>query len=64
MCGEIPKENVLEPGNFVIIDTDHIIEYNEQDMNEQKYKGGRTSLMYDLEERYLKEKSKKEEMAR
>lgn len=60
LVGEIPKENILEPGNFVIIDTDHIIKYNEQHMNFKKYEGGRTPLMYELEERYLKEKSEKE----
>ena len=62
--GENTKENILEPGNFVIIDTDHIIKYNERHMKEEKYEGGRTSLMYELEERYLKEKAEKEQNVR
>lgn len=59
--GEISKKDILEPGKFVIIDTDYIIEYNEQHMKERKYEGGRTETMYDLEERYLKEKAEKEQ---
>ena len=33
-------------------------------MKEEKYEGGRTFLMYELEERYLKEKAEKEQNVR
>lgn len=61
VIGNISKKDILEPGNFVIIDTDYIIEYNEQDMKERRYEGVRTETMYELEERYLKEKEQQNE---
>ncbi len=33
-------------------------------MTQKRYEGGRTPLMYELEERYLKEKSEKEQNMR
>lgn len=52
---------MLDAGNYVVLDTDLLIEYNEEEMKKKSYEGGRTNEMYYFEERYLREKSEKEQ---
>ena len=62
LSGQI-KEEVLEAGNYVVLDTDHIEKYDEFKMKNRKYKGPRVSMTYKFEERYkkiIKKKSSEE----
>lgn len=44
---------VLNAGDYVIIDTDYIEKYNEFKMSHHEYYGPRENKTYDFERRYL-----------
>ncbi len=58
MIGELPKEDVLRKGDYVIIDTDYIQTYDKRKLSAPS-KNGTPGIQEDFEDRYNKEKAER-----
>ncbi len=54
MTGELSKNQILPAGEYVILDTDFIVKYDEEMMSKRKWHRGRTQITYDFEVDYLR----------